>query len=121
MNHWNKDGEKYMTREHLSPQKPRTIAPGGTDGVQLRIDQPEPDATVTLSIRIKDNVDTSTLAVVYKDITLEQIASEDNWRRYKVIPSTMHTGMNRIQFTNEHTAAHPIVIDDLNVRVDYPE
>lgn len=121
MRHWNKDGEQYMTREHLSPQKPRTVAPGETAGVQLRIDKPGPDASVVLSIRIKDNVDTAGLAVVYKDITLEQIATDENWRRYKVIPSTMHTGMNRIAFTNEHDAAHTITIDDLHVRVDYPD
>ena len=121
LNYWNKKGKQYLHREHLSPEEPRTVAPGETANVVLRVDQPEPDAVVTLSLRIKDNVATDSLAVVYKDITLEQIASEGNWRTYKVIPSAIHTGMNRIAFTNEHTAPNAIIIDDMNLRVSYPK
>jgi len=121
MAYWNKNGQRYMKREHLSPEAPRTMAPGETGHVSLRVDKPEPDATVVLNIRIKDNVDTDALAVVYKDITLKQIASEGAWRRYEVIPSTMHTGMNRIAFSNEHNGPHALTIDDMNLRVSYPQ
>ncbi len=121
LNYWNKDGKRYLKREHLSPEAPRTVAPGETGHVSLRVDKPEADASVILSLRIKDNVTTDALAVVYKDITMKQVATEGAWRRYEVIPSTMHTGMNRIAFSNDHSGPHTITIDDMNLRVSYPE
>jgi hypothetical protein len=120
LNLWNKDGAQYMKREHLSPEYPRTVAPGETAGVSLRVDKPEPDATVILNLRMKEDVATDSLAVVYKDITLPLVKTDGAWRSYAVIPSTMHTGMNRIAFTNDHTGPHAITIDDMNLRVSYP-
>ncbi len=119
MSYWNKKGDQFLRREHLSPERPRTVSPGESANVSLRVDKPEPGATVTLNLRIKDNVPTDSLAVVYKDVTLPLLKSDGAWRSYNVIPSIIHTGMNRIAFTNEHTATHAITIDDMNLRVAY--
>ena len=117
--YWNKAGLEYMNREHLSPERPRSLEPGKQADVKLRADAPDADADVTLKLRSPGDGVGSAMVVRLNGTVLKHAGREKNWDRYDVEPGDVADGMNTVSCELDAGSERAVTIDDLVLSVRY--
>ena len=117
--YWNKAGQGYMERDHLSPEKPRVLKFGETAIVSIRLDVPEDGATVTVKVRTPQEGVDQLLTTQLNGKVLSSPKQEKNWVAYTVQADALAQGMNALSFTVNKAFDTPITLEDLLVQVRY--
>ena len=119
LNYWNKAGQDYMNREHLSPENPRTVKPGEPATASLRLDIPAENTTVTLKLRCPQVKAPGSLSVTLNGEALAAPAQAKHWLAYPVKPEIIVQGMNTLVFSLEENIEEAITVKDMVVLVRY--
>ena len=119
---WYKGGEKYMNRDILNPEYPRTLAAGAPVSITLPVGEnvmAHVPVSVTLQLRFKEAPSPETIAVAINGASLTAAAvtppEPDNpWLDYPVDPLVVKQGDNVFTFgMKEGETAQPVLLDML--------
>ncbi len=118
---WLPDGERFVNRTLLSPERPLTVKPGEAKTIEIPLGEEAIDAkpNVKLSLRVND-ADPSSVAVRLNDQPLTDGTRSDNWLDFPVDPSRIVKGTNRVTIAVPK-AGTPVKIEDLALWIRYPK
>jgi hypothetical protein len=116
---WLVNGERFLNRQIVSPERPLTLEPGKAAIVRLHVGQ-QPDQnipagktpTVTFRLRMKQLADPGELSVELNGKPLGAGAPSDPWLDFAVDPSVVSKGDNRFDILlRPDSKANPSVQD----------
>ncbi|HAW32901.1 MAG TPA: hypothetical protein DCY03_33125 [Planctomycetaceae bacterium] len=124
VNSWWKKGSSYMNRDILTPDHPRVVRPGKSVSVTLPVGENpvETGAALKLKVRLKTlPQNKEELIVKLNGEVVPLHAGEEHFLSGKIKPGFVRTGENQIEFTLASAAALPVVVEDLQLWINYAE
>ena len=119
-------GEQYIRIERLTPDRPRALAPGKTETVQIYFGEeiawlescrPAPVLAAHLTVSgIKDAAD---LSVKLNGTELSNGSREDDGLRYPLQPTMLRNGLNEFQISSPHADGKSL-LSDLFISLHHP-
>jgi len=116
INRWMRNGEKrFLTRDILSPERPRSLEPGKAQTVGLNVgeDLGKSNADVTLHLRVKGLPEPTDLAVTLNGTPLGTGAKSKTFVEFAVKPALVTKGINRCAITLKPGSTAKPVLQDL--------
>jgi hypothetical protein len=114
---WYEGGEKYMNRDIVNPQYPRTLSADEEAKVVMPVGEvvgAHPPVEVTLRLRFKEAPAPEALTVAVNGTQLVASAQDGQWIDYPVAPEVVEKGDNAFTFgVTKGNAAKPVLIDML--------
>jgi hypothetical protein len=111
INRWMVNGERFLKRDPVSPERTRELAVGQAAGVELpvgeELGQTGEALHVTLDLQMQPATDVKDLEVALNGVTLSDGAADATWLRYPVEPDAVRKGINHIQVTLKNRPAGP--------------
>ncbi|WP_417384934.1 hypothetical protein [Gimesia sp.] len=124
VNSWWKQGSAFMNRDILTPNHSRVVSPGKTIGVILPVGENPvaTDASLNLKVRLKDvPKNGEALNVIINGETVALKLTETRFLAGEINPRFVREGENRIEFQLSSAAKKPVVVEDLQLWVNYSE
>jgi hypothetical protein len=119
-------GERFLNRSPVYPQRPRPLAPGLTERIDLPVGEspgrpPFPGARpdVRLRFRIPRLGDPRDFAIRLNGAAVSKGAAAGSWLEYAVQPSLVKIGDNRVEISLRRTRRTGLVLKDILLVVRY--
>jgi hypothetical protein len=122
---WQHDGDRFLNRNPVSPQRPRVLKPGASTDVELVIGEDLADRPksltpqVMLKIRFAELDQPDQLAVSLNGSALPTGQVSDGWLEIGLRPEDVAQGVNHFKLTLAKDASKPARVEDLVVWVRY--
>lgn len=114
---WYEGGEKFMNRDIVNPQYPRTLAAEEPVPIVMPVGEDvtvHPPVEVTLRLRFKEAPDPANVTVALNDAPLTHSVQDGQWVDYSVDPAMVKQGDNTFLLgMKKGTTAQPVLIDML--------
>jgi len=114
---WYKGGEKFMHRDILNPEYPRTLAADAPVSVVMPVGEDvkaHPPVEATLRLRFKEAPVPEIVTVAINDARLVPSSQDGQWLDYPVDPAIVKQGDNTFAFgVRAGESAQPVLIDML--------
>lgn len=117
---WLANGERFLNRKLLSPDRPRSLEAGETCAVQLRVGEPVGQAKagvttpdVKLRLQVENLTDAQEISVTLNGEDLGPGTESESWLEYPVDPPLVKNGMNRFDILLKPDSAAKAVLQDL--------
>ncbi len=114
---WWRDGEQYMLRDVISPDRPRRLERWTTTLVTMPVGEATTDATTTLKVRVADIDDEATIDVAVNDVPAATLRGTGRWRTATLPPGLVVAGHNRFELTLDGEAGRHGRIEDFQLAV----
>ncbi len=119
---WKADGDRYLNRQIVSPERPLTLAPGDTATVELQVGENPSEAKnarVTLRLRTSGLDDAGALTAALDGRPLTAAEGSAAEPEFAVPPQLLRRGANPIRLGLAAGAKTPAKIVDLQLWVRY--
>ena len=120
INQWLANGERFLTRQILSPERPRKLRPGEAASLELRlggeaerIASHNLAARVQLRLRVPELAHPDDLTIRFNDRTIPGATKSGQWVEARVASEAIRRGVNRLEFSVKPGAAGCTVQDVL--------
>ncbi len=126
-NSWLANGARFLNRSPLFPERPRTLKPGETTTVELRVgehvEKGGTDGTpeVKLRLQVEGLSDAAEIAVKLNDRALSAGSLSGQWVECAVDPTLLRRGVNQFQITLDSQSEAKPVVRDLLLSVRYAD